>query len=394
MRAPLLLVMVAWAGAARLMLEGESSELSFGSNGAVLNARCPSVGPASLDLAASWTFLEPMHSGVRVHLVGVPNSCAGLGLTVPCASVSPYYPRLFHCAWSAGAQEKVQTIGRAASVSKELDGAGDPTGANQVSVTCPLPSPSEFADLAGSTATDSLLTLRLLHTVPYTPEPHTRTIAFAGVPRGNEVRARLVDGQVAVSGVDEDGTAASRPTWLTLTSSYPSESGDLLRVGASAALHVETLHTSDLNATSSVLAESVHAGSVLARGAIEATNMTATGTLHALAMIASDGIDAASVNARGVVSAEALHVSGAIRASTGGVPVINAGVAGSYGRVWTKQLVTPKDCTGRKLILTNQENRHWGGAYVSLQGATGEGVAALFTKALALTQTLAKPVNR
>ena len=57
MLAPLLLVMVAWAGAARLMLEGESSELSFGSNGAVLNARCPSVGPASLDLAASWTFL-------------------------------------------------------------------------------------------------------------------------------------------------------------------------------------------------------------------------------------------------------------------------------------------------------------------------------------------------
>ena len=90
-----------------LQLGGESSEIRFG-NGAVLNSRCPAVGPTSLDQAASWGFLEMQNTSVKVHLVGVPPSCAGLSMTTPCASASAQYPGLFHCAWSKASNSSAE----------------------------------------------------------------------------------------------------------------------------------------------------------------------------------------------------------------------------------------------------------------------------------------------
>lgn len=226
----------------------------FGANGAVLQARCPAVGPTSLDVAASWAFLERQSSSVRVHLVGVPPSCAGLGLSTPCASVSAEYPPLFHCAWwQDGGDEIIQTDGRRASVSEEVDASGKETGAKQVFLVCPLPSTPHFATLAGVGTSEATLKLRVYHTVPFDgSSPRTAEIPFAGITGGNAVPVELSSGQPVVAASTGSGSSKQ---WVTLTTVGGSSSGDgdVVAINAqSGALQVPTLEASNVQVAETV----------------------------------------------------------------------------------------------------------------------------------------------
>ena len=288
MLARLFLTFLATTFASQLTLSPETSTLKFGANGAILNARCPSVGPQGLEAAASWAFYEPKYSSVRVFLIGVPTSCAGLGLAVPCVSTSAYYPKLFHCAWSRSGTEKVQVSGQAAAMSTELDATGEPTGATQVHLTCPLPAPSDFTTLSGG-ASQASLKLRVLHTVLFDDSENATTseLGFKGVRGGNLVTASLSDGVVVIDGADASTTPP--PTWLTLHSRYPEEGGDLIKVGATAALVVDKVNASDVSA------ERIFAAAVEA-GEFKASSLTVSGAVSAGSISTDGAVSAGSIS--------------------------------------------------------------------------------------------------
>ena len=195
------------ASSSSLHLTGDDSSIRFG-DGAVLQARCHS-------LDASVRYLRPTSTSVRAVFQGVPRTCTGVALAVPCSSQDPFYPRLFHCAWTpttgAADQSAGARVGPLRALSeKEVDPDGEVLGYN-VFVECPLPPADELLHtLATSTSVAAPLTLNFTLTVTHSAAPgDERLIPNAGA--ANEVAVELVDGVPRVAGA----SVASQPEGST-----------------------------------------------------------------------------------------------------------------------------------------------------------------------------------
>ena len=158
MQLAVVLAQVVSVYAARLSMTGEGSTIVM--NGATLTTRCDATTPSILYMNhTAGSHLLPA-SGVRLVLLGVPASCAGLPLTSPCASIDSARPRMFRCALSGGglSTDILGSPTHAGALTEVRDGVS--LGSFLVYVDCRLPSIAEHV-VPGSASQN--MTIRLYH---------------------------------------------------------------------------------------------------------------------------------------------------------------------------------------------------------------------------------------
>ena len=253
-----------------LALHGDDSAVHFVETGARLTASCPSSSDAAV------TFLEPGFRSVKAHMHGVPRTCTGSPMYLPCASPNLAYPRLFYCSWSSAQGTAPVTVGPLrANSEKEVDADGLTLGW-AVFVECPLPSGTMLASLMASDdpgdAVD--LTLRLSFHAPSVTTPIE--LRWSGVPHKNVIKAVVTSDALTMS--NATGSAARNLTWVSVKRRRGADGEFEDQIYASASLSVGRSLRVGGDLTAGGNAEVV--GDVTVGGDVAAVGRASFGKLH------------------------------------------------------------------------------------------------------------------
>ena len=162
-----------------LTLRGDASQISM--NGAVLQASCDNDGRQ-----ARVTYFSSTRENVSAYLLGVPLSCHGVDINMPCAGDQSGRPSLFSCVWSVPESYSGQVVQTGGSIRRDFDMMGTEILGAQAIVDCSIPDQNVLDRLLDSTAWETAqLNLTVEHRASVSSPPNV--LPFTGIAGGNLV---------------------------------------------------------------------------------------------------------------------------------------------------------------------------------------------------------------